>query len=189
MVIPQVSPLRGAQGEGTLTIAIGGPPQPRVASPGPSPSVTLASDGPPPADAPAPIDLPSGPAEPLSGASEPAAFDGLAPDGRDEPALPDEARVAVLTAATASTTPLEAGPNQVLHIRFGTAPDEQVVAAFSDLKTIIKSRPGSTPLVLHIPAGAGRSQEMRLGVGVAYDAEFVAEISRRFGDLLQLQLA
>lgn len=76
----------------------------------------------------------------------------------------------------------------MLHIRFAAAPDERVVDAFGELKALIKSRPGSTPIVLHIPAGAGRAQEMRLGVGIAYDAELVAEVSRRFGSLLQLQL-
>jgi hypothetical protein len=29
---------------------------------------------------------------------------------------------------------------------------------------------------------------MRLGVGIAYDADVVAEVDRRFGGLLQLQL-
>jgi len=43
--------------------------------------------------------------------------------------------------------------------------------------------------VLHIPAGAGRTHEMRLGVGIAYDAELLADVHRRFGELLQLRLA
>ena len=63
------------------------------------------------------------------------------------------------------------------------------MAAFSELRALIKSRPGATPVVLHIPAGPGRTQEMRLGVGIAYDAELLAEVGRSFGNLLQLRLA
>jgi hypothetical protein len=136
-----------------------------------------------------PLDLPpQEPNEPISGPSGPSAFEGLAPDA-DEPPLPEEARVAVATAESASTTPVEAGPDQVLHIHFGPAPDDRIVAAFAELKGLIKSRPGATPVVLHIPAGRGRAREMRLGVGIAYDAELLAEVSRRFGGLLQLSLA
>jgi hypothetical protein len=83
---------------------------------------------------------------------------------------------------------VSAGPDQVLHIRFGSASNERIVAAFRELKAVIKSRPGSTPVVLHIPAGSGREQEMRLGVGIAYDAELLAEVDRRFGPLLELRL-
>ena len=94
----------------------------------------------------------------------------------------------MVSAAAAKTAPREAGPDQVLHVRFAPASDDAVVAAFGDLKTLIKSRPGSTAIVLHIPTGSGRSQEMRLGVGIAYDAELLAEVSRRFNGLLQLEL-
>jgi len=185
MIIPRVSPLRGSQPAGTMTISIGGP-DPGSGGVQPAPPAPVGAQ--PATDMPAPIDLPDGPAEPLSGPSEPTTLAGLAPDGRDEPPLPDEARAAVASAATATTTPVEAGPTQVLHIRFAAAPDERIVDAFGELKALIKSHPGSTPIVLHIPAGAGRAQEMRLGVGIAYDAELVAEVSRRFGSLLQLQL-
>jgi hypothetical protein len=138
---------------------------------------------------PPPLELPpQEPVEPISGPSVPPSLAGLSPDGLDEPPLPDEARAAVATAARATTAPVEAGPDQVLHIRFGVAPDDRIVSAFGELKAIIKSRPGTTPVVLHIPAGAGRSQEMRLGVGIAYDAELLAEVERRVGDLLRLQL-
>jgi hypothetical protein len=129
------------------------------------------------------------PDEPLSGPGDLPAFSGLVPERDDAPALPDEARSAVASAAVAVTMPLEAGPDQVLHIRFASASDERIVAAFGELRSIIKSRPGSTPVVLHIPAGPGRTQEMRLGAGVAYDAELVAAVSRSFGGLLQLSLS
>ena len=84
--------------------------------------------------------------------------------------------------------PVEAGPEQALHIRFAPAPDERMLAVFEELKGLIRSRPGATPIVLHIPSGPGRAQEMRLGVGIAYDAELLAEVGRRFGGQLQLTL-
>jgi hypothetical protein len=173
LTIPRVSPLRGSQQAGTITVTIGGPPVAAMRPP----------FDPSPVDAPPPE-----PPEPISGPSQPPAFEGLAPSADDEPPLPDEPRAAVATAATAPTTPTEAGPDQVLHVRFGSAPDDTIVAAFRDLKALIKSRPGDTTIVLHIPAGSGRAQEMRLGVGIAYDAELLAEVRRRFGGLLQLQL-
>ena len=85
--------------------------------------------------------------------------------------------------------PVEAGPDQVLHVRFATAPADRLVSAFEGLRSVLRARPGATPVVLHIPAGAGREQEMRLGPGVAYDAELIAEIERRLGGLLRLGLA
>jgi hypothetical protein len=199
MVVPRVSPLRGSQPEGTITVTIGAAPPGRPApwggstvapdrSPAPLDQTPPPDRSPPPLEMPPPLDLPtSGPVEPVSGPSQPPAVVELAPDS-DEPPLPDEARAAVASAARAATAPVEARPGQVLHIRFAPAPDERIVSVFAELKGVIKSRPGSTPIVLHIPAGAGRSQEMRLGVGIAYDAELLAEINRRFGDLLQLQL-
>lgn len=184
LVVPRVSPLRGALPDGTITIAIGGP-APARSAPGSRASASIDIDGPSPLDAPPPIDLPG---EPVNGASGPPAFEALVPEGRDEPALPDEAGAVVTAAAEASTVPVAAGPGQVMHIRFEVASDERIVAAFGDLRSVIKAHPGSTSVVLHIPAGAGRTQEMRLGVGVAYDSELVAEIGRRCGPLLSLEL-
>ena len=63
------------------------------------------------------------------------------------------------------------------------------MAAFEGLRSVLRARPGATPVVLHIPAGPGREQEMRLGPGVAYDAELLAEIERKLGGLLRLGLA
>ncbi len=62
------------------------------------------------------------------------------------------------------------------------------MAVFGELKGVIRARPGTTPIVLHIPAGVGRTQEMRLGTGIAYDTELLAEVTRRFGALLELRL-
>ena len=144
---------------------------------------------PAPSDVPARSGLSVGPPEPVSGRQEPAAFAVLAPDRDEEPPLPDDVGSAIVEEAAAPTAATEAGPGQVLHIRFSDAPNERIVAAFSELRELIKSRPGPTPVVLHIPAGAGRAHEMRLGVGIAYDAELLAEVRRRFGDLLELRLA
>jgi hypothetical protein len=210
LVIPRVSPLRGSQPEGTLTVVIGrrGSPRPGPRATG-APSATGApvalepapSAGPPPSapssrDLPPPLDRAPGPEsgdetvlEPLSGPTAPPVFADLAPDRDEEPPLPDEAREALSDAAQAVTEAREAGPGRSLHIRFADAPGERVVAAFSELRTLIKSRPGPTPVVLHIPAGVGRTHEMRLGVGIAYDAELLAEVRRSFGELLRLQLA
>ena len=110
-------------------------------------------------------------------------------EGDDEPALPEEAGVDAGRAGATTTAPLEAGPGQALHISFGPAPDERIVSAFTELRAMIRERPGGTPVVLHIPAGPGRTREMRLGSGIAYDAELAAEVGRRFGGLLRLQVA
>ena len=191
ITIPRVSPLRGSQPEGTLVITIG-------ASPPGRPAVASRTAAGPAFAASARWDLPAangldvglpGPPEPLSGPLEPSAFRGLAVDRDEEPPLPDEVGSVIAAEATAASVATEAGPGQVLHVHFGSAPNERIVAAFAELRTLIKSRPGQTPVVLHIPAGTGRTQEMRLGVGIAYDAELQADVRRRFGDLLQLRLA
>ncbi len=182
LVIPRVSPLRGAQPAGTLTVTIGGVPAAPVAERAAPPDIAPFEPGPP-------LDLPpQEPVEPLSGPTTPPAFDSLTPEGPDEPPLPDEASAAVAVAEGARTVPVSAGPGQTLHVRFAPASDERLVAVFEELKRLIKSRPGETPVVLHIPAGAGRTQEMRLGARIAYDAELLAESARRFDGLLQLTL-
>jgi hypothetical protein len=152
----------------------------------PRPQTTSGPDLAPPLEIPP--QEPVEPVEPVSGPSQPPAFDELTPYETEEPPLPEEASEAVASAAQAETVPLEAGPGQVLHVGFGPASDERLVAVFEELRSLIRSRPGDTPIVLHIPAGSGRTQEMRLGVGVAYDAELASEIGRRFGELLRLTL-
>jgi hypothetical protein len=131
---------------------------------------------------------PAGPLEP-AGPPEPVSLAPIAEDGSEEPPLPEEVGVAATVAAGLSTVPMEAGPGQVLHIRFQAAPDDRIVAAFTDLRGLIRERPGVTPVVLHIPAGPGRTREMRLGPGIAYDADLLAEAGRRFGGLLRLDLS
>jgi DNA polymerase-3 subunit alpha len=184
--IPRVKPLRGSQPEGTVRVRIGGAPAqapPTSAGSAPAGSAALGST---PLSAPAMASRP--PAEPVAGPEPVPVFEGLAPNGSDEPPLPDEVGADIVRAAEASTAPLEAGPDQVLHIRFASAPNDRIVAAFGDLRGVIKSRPGSTPVVLHIPAGGSKEQEMRLGTGIAYDADLVAEVDRRFGSLLEMRL-
>jgi len=187
LTIPRVSPLRGSQPEGTMTVTIAAAPGAAgVAAPARQViGVPVSSEDPglSSADFPPPLDIEA------AEAAVPAAFSSLADDHDDAPALPDEARAAVARAAVASTVPVEAGPDQVLHIRFANAPSEHIVTTFGELRSLIKSRPGSTPVVLHIPAGPGRTQEMRLGVGIAYDGELLAEVNRGFGSRLQLELA
>ena len=135
------------------------------------------------------LEAPSPPMDPPDTAAlEPGSLESLAAAGDDEPPLPEEVGARLVQAAVRSTAPLEAGPDQVLHIRFGAAPDEHVVAAFTELRSIIRERPGGTPVILHVPAGRGRTREMRLGEGIAYDAELVAEVDRRFGGLVRLEL-
>jgi DNA polymerase-3 subunit alpha len=207
LVIPRVSPLRGSQPEGSLTITIGDTPargRPSAIPSSAAAGARLAPEGRPVMPAtpnggtlPSPDewDLPSplgdGPDDlgPDIEPDEPPSLRALDPDKDDEPPLPDEARARLAEAARAPTAALQALPGQVLHVRFGAAPSERIVAAFGELRSLIRSRPGQTAVVLHIPAGPGHTHEMRLGVGVAYDAELLAEVRRSFGALLQLQLA
>jgi len=177
------SPVAGPPARQRLPEPISGPDVIRAEPP--EPPEPIAGPGEPPE----PISGLAEPPEPISGLAEPPAFAALAPDRDEEPPLPDEISATIADAATAPTVALEAGPGQILHVRFGSAPNERIVAAFSELRALIKSRPGPTPVVLHIPAGAGRTHEMRLGVGIAYDAELLADVRRRFGELLQLRLA
>ncbi|MEX1344895.1 MAG: hypothetical protein AB1Z63_09515, partial [Candidatus Limnocylindrales bacterium] len=182
LVVPRVSPLRGGVAEGTISITIGaGPP------PGAAPAARPVPLG--ESETVSPVDIPpQEPMEPVSGPAAPPAFESLSPDAEAEPPLPAEAGAAVASAERAQTVPTVAGPGQVLHVRFAPASDERLVAAFEGLKGVIKARPGETPVVLHIPAGQGRTQEMRLGAGIAYDAELVAECGRRFDGMVQLTL-
>jgi hypothetical protein len=59
------------------------------------------------------------------------------------------------------------------------------------VKALLRDRPGTTRVVIHIPApGGGAALPMELRRGVAYDAELLAEVRRRLGDgLVDLRLA
>ena len=58
-------------------------------------------------------------------------------------------------------------------------------------KGLLVERPGSTRVVLHVPAPTGAtSLPMELRRGVAYDAELLAEVRRRLGrGIVELSLA
>jgi DNA polymerase-3 subunit alpha len=173
---PVVSPLRSAA---VGAVAPGAADPPRGAT-------TVAA---PPSRHPA-DDLPAiAPGEPL--ATYPEQGYGAPTDRDDEPPLPDEARDRARVAATAPTTPLEAGPAGVLHVRFSSAAGtERLVTAMEEVRAVLRERPGATRVVIDLPQGPGRaSLPMELRSGVAYDAELVAEVRRRFGEgLVELDL-
>jgi DNA polymerase-3 subunit alpha len=124
------------------------------------------------------------PAEPIPTYQEPPDVERLAPDRDIEPALPDEARDRAAGAAEAVTPPVDASPGAILHVRFaGGAGTERVVGAMEAFKGLLVERPGSTRVVLHVPAQTGAtSMPMELRRGVAYDSELLAEVRRRLGD-------
>jgi hypothetical protein len=155
LTIPRVSPLRGSIAEGTLEV---------VVRPGGAAGTTM------PAPTTARVIAPP----------EPASIAPIETDA-EEPALPDELARDAAASAEAPTSPVEAGTGAVLQVRFLPAPQEQLVAAFGVLREVIHAHPGDTPVLLRIPAGGGREERMQLRRGVAYDAEFAAEVSRRLG--------
>jgi hypothetical protein len=89
------------------------------------------------------------------------------------------------------TPPVDASPDAVLHVRFaGGAGTDRVVGAMQAFKGLLIERPGSTRVVLHVPAQTGASSlPMELRRGVAYDSELLAEVRRRLGDgIVELSL-
>lgn len=129
------------------------------------------------------------PAEPIG--AHVALPGGVPPDdGHDEPAVPDEARARIMADATAET-PVDAGPNTVLHVKFASiAPNDRVIGAMETFKAVLRDRPGETRVIIHVPGpGGGVALPMELRRGVAYDAELLAEIRRRLGDgLVEIHL-
>jgi DNA polymerase III subunit alpha len=117
---------------------------------------------------------------PVPGSSEPADLAAVASD-REEPALPEETRAAALRTEAAPTVPREAGPGGCLHVRFSAGlPTEDLQAAMAEVRDVLRSRPGATRVTIHLPQGTGRpALPMELRVGVAYDAELMAEVTKR----------
>ncbi len=58
-------------------------------------------------------------------------------------------------------------------------------------KGLLRDRPGATRVVIHVPGSSGgEALPMELRRGVAYDADLLAEVSRRLGEgVVDLQLA
>ncbi|MBA2718333.1 MAG: hypothetical protein H0U52_03675 [Chloroflexi bacterium] len=127
------------------------------------------------------------PAEPIATYDEPDGFAAATGPGsiesNDEPALPDEARARAAQASAAPTSQVESQPDQVLHVRFGSASSDRLVLAMETFKVLLRERPGGTRVVLHVPAPSGSgSLPMELGRRVAYDAELLSEVRRRLGE-------
>ena len=74
-----------------------------------------------------------------------------------------------------------------MHVHFRAAAGfDRTVAAMEAFKTLIRERPGPTPVYVHLTP---QMLPMRLR-GVAYDAELLAEVRRRLGEgLVELQLS
>jgi DNA polymerase-3 subunit alpha len=168
---------------------------------------------------PAPPSATPGPAapvmfvSPLRGGALPVAMPGGAPLGsatsslraavwsegdtsfpaseREEPPLPEEAQAAAVRASKAPTQPMEAPASGVLNVRFTRGADtERIVLALSELRAVLKNRPGSTRVVFHIPTDRGGTQPMEIRGGVAYDTELVSEVGRRLGEgLVRLEVS
>ena len=68
---------------------------------------------------------------------------------------------------------------------------KKIKDAMEQFKSLLRDRPGSTRVVLHVPApGGGSALPMELRRGVAYDTELVAEVRRRLGEgVVELRLA
>jgi DNA polymerase-3 subunit alpha len=131
------------------------------------------------------------PAEPVPTYREPTGLEELAPDRDDEPPLPDEARARAAGEARAPTPPLEARPDQRLHVRFSSrAGADRIVGAMEAFKGLLGERPGATRVVIHVPdPGLGDPMPMELRRGIAYDSELLAELRRRLGDgIVELSL-
>jgi hypothetical protein len=119
---------------------------------------------------------------------EPEDLGRLGPDD-DEPPLPDEVSALVTEAASAPTAPVEAGVDRILHVRFAAGAGTE--AAMETFRQVIRSHPGTTRVVIHVPGGRAASElPMELRTGVAYDAELLAEVGRRLGpSAVELRLA
>ncbi len=184
---PDDSPIEAAP-----AVRRSGPPV--AAPPGPTPGLPLVSPlraeaRPPGADPFGVLAAPVVAPEPPEAALRAPSATPFGPG--EEPPLPEEVRRKVVADVRAPTTPLEAVSGGVLHVRFARAASaDRVVTAMETIRGLLRERPGETRIVLHLPAGDGDGLPMELKRGVAYDAEFVAEIRRRLGDgLVELSFA
>jgi hypothetical protein len=135
---------------------------------------------------------PIAPAEPVPTYLEPAGLTLPAGERDDEPPLPDEARERMVDGTASPTAPVEAGPGRVLHVHFNaTAGTERLVGAMEEVRSVLRERPGSTRVVVHLPQSSGRDAlQMELRSGVAYDVDLLAEVTRRLATgVVELRLA
>jgi DNA polymerase-3 subunit alpha len=136
--------------------------------------------------------VPIAPAEPVPTYLEPAGLSGPGDDRDEEPPLPDEARERVVDGTTIPTAPVEAGPGRVLHVYFSaTTGTDRLVGAMEEVRSVLRARPGTTPVVVHVPQTSGEdARPMSLRSGVAYDIDLLAEVSRRLATgIVELRLA
>jgi hypothetical protein len=141
------------------------------------------------APAPAGAIAPTAP-DPISAAPDSRDLATFAPE-REEPPLPDEARAAAARASSAPTAPLAAPDSGILNVRFTRGADtSRIVLAMEELRAVFKERPGATRVVFYIPGERGSTSPMEVRGRIAYDAELLAEVSRRLGEgLVHLDLA
>jgi DNA polymerase-3 subunit alpha len=126
----------------------------------------------------------------IGGAARAAVAEPPPMSADDEPPFPDEMVALAAAASESPTLPVEAAPDQALHVHFARTAPDAVLQAFGALREIIHERPGATRVVLHVPTADGRMQRMDLKLGVAYDAELLLLIERRVGRrAVELRLA
>jgi len=98
----------------------------------------------------------------------------------------------VVDGTTIPTAPVEAGPGRVLHVYFSaTTGTDRLVGAMEEVRSVLRARPGTTPVVVHLPQASGEdARPMPLRSGVAYDVDLLAEVSRRLATgIVELRLA
>ena len=107
---------------------------------------------------------------------------GLVPEGEGESShtLPTPAQA---TAAERRADPIEAPPGAVLHIRFALGrPADETLRAMELVKRELGSRPGVTPVVVHVPQGNGSAHlPMEVRNGVAWEATLASTLRDRVG--------
>ena len=107
---------------------------------------------------------------------------GLVPEGEDEAsAAPRPAAVA--PALERRADPIEAPVGAVLHIRFALGrPADETLRAMELVKHEIGARPGSTPVIVHVPQASGSTHlPMEVRNGVAWEATLATTIRDRVG--------
>ena len=105
---------------------------------------------------------------------------GLVPEEREgEVATP----LSTIPVGEGSADPIEAPPGTALHISFNSNQSiEETIRAMEVVKSELRSRPGSTKVVIHIPqAGGAQRLPMEIRNGIAWDPSFPAAIRGRVG--------